>query len=199
MLGIAGPARRQLARGEPIDRRVQPGTIGGELLRLLGRKRVDDGSHVGRPELVDHGPRDPARRCDLGRIHVDVEVVEEQHDDPFGVDVVGHDVGRDVTHPGRRIRSPVRQIDGLERHDRERLAAFEQGEVGRGQAAHRLAVAVEDGDVDRDDLDARSKRGLRRGSGRLGDRCCDPTRETAGNRHRPFHVPISVCLLVVSG
>ena len=67
-------------------------------------------------------------------------------------DVFGH-----VPHPAHSRRRCVINVERRETDDALGFAVFENREVLLGQATDRLAVLVEDGDVELDDLKSRAE------------------------------------------
>ena len=97
-----------------------------------------------------HG-RPPATRAD-------VALIDDEHDHP----AAGRRRIRAVVRRRRRARGLARRRDVLRRDEAARLAVDRQREIVNLQPRNRPAVAVDDVDVDRDEIDGRAERRRRR-------------------------------------
>ena len=173
-----------MIRGEPLRQPV----VGEDA-------RPDDGGQIPGTELIDGRMRNRLRRqC---RLAIGNRAVHEDDDQPpFLGHVVRDHLVRRVPDPGRRRRSArglgrgPRQVHDGKRHHRPRLPVGEDGEVRGGQAANRLPVLVEHGNIDRNQIRPAVERGSRRRWSllrveRKDDWNEDGTRET--NEHDAAH------------
>ena len=148
-----GPDRQRSTNGLQ-----QPLAVAREVLRRAERA-VHDGRQITRPELGDDRLGGVDGDGPLGRVD---RPVEQDHDEPaFAREGVARHVRGDGVHPRRRRQHARRQIDGRKRQHGSRPIVFVDREVRRGQPAHRLAVAIEDRDLDINEIDAAAKRLLR--------------------------------------
>ena len=149
-------------RRERIGGGDQLTAIAGEVLRLAEEREHDRGKIV-RTKPVDDPTCDllrGVRHAVVGRRH---PVVHDDDDDAAQIELIGGDVGADLPHPFGGDRRGSGDVDGRERDDRLRLAVFEHREVLGAQAVNRLAVLVEDRDVEPHEIDAGAEGLLRIG------------------------------------
>ena len=122
--------------------------------------RRDDGREVVGPEGFNGGGGNPSRD-DRGLLHGDRPIHQDDDQAPVLLtDLIRDDVGRHLVGPHRLGRTRARgELHWRERADGCRDAVVEHGEIRRGQPAHGLALVVEDGHIELDELDAGAKLG----------------------------------------
>ena len=153
-----GCSRHPSARILRVDGVQQPGAVRGQVLHGAGLHgavvRGDDGGQIVRAEGLDRGrgnlPGGDGRLFDRNR------PIHQDHDQPSVLlaDLIGDDVGGHVAGPDGVVRARPRKLDRREGANRRLDAVVEYGEVRRGQPAHRLPLAVQDDDVELQQLDA---------------------------------------------
>ena len=183
-------------RRERIDGRDQLARIRGEVLRLAAQ-REHHGSEIVRAEPIDDGVRDLSCRLRDALVVRRHPVVHDDDDDAAQIELIGGDVGADLSHPVGGDRWGRRDVDGCERGDGLRPAVFEHREVLGAQPADRLPVSVKDGDVEPDEVDPDAE-GLLRLGGWPGLRPsvsgCENDQET---RHSSTHARCLPTLAVI--
>jgi len=149
----------QIHRGTPrANRFEQPRAIGRQILRRAG-PGIDHGGEIARAELVDRGLRDAPRG--IQRLAVRNRAIHQNdHQPAFLGQRIGRDVRHHVAHPRRGRLRLLGKIDEREGHDRPRMPVFEQREVAGRQTGDGLAVFVEDGDVDLNEIGPGTERRL---------------------------------------
>jgi hypothetical protein len=174
----------------PLLERVEPERLDrARELDAIGRERDEDlhapFDRVGRDrrEIAVGHPRQDEVVRGAARVHDRLrtrerEVEEEKETAPRR--------GRQGSRGGIRL---FREVDRVEPHDRLRPAVVLDGEVRRGQAADRLAVAADDADRHLDERDLgrfTDRRRVLRGRGRGEDAGQkDPRRGRTGSHRRP--------------
>ena len=136
--------------------------VGGEVLRRVDATRRDERTEVVGSERLDGGDGDLLRQ-DRRALVGDRAIHQDDDQPPFllhRLDSWRRPAGASFAHTGSVARARAGDVDGREGADRSRDAVLQHGEVRGAQPAHRLPLVVEDGDIELDELDAGSKRGL---------------------------------------
>ena len=142
------------------DRFDETAAVGGEVLRRVDAARRDERTEVVGPERLDGGDGDLLRQ-DRRALVGDRPIHQDDDQAPVLLtDLIGDDVGRRLVGPHRLSRTRARgELHWRERADGCRDAVVEHGEIRCGQPADGLALVVEDGHIELDQLDAGSKLG----------------------------------------
>ena len=154
---VTRPAHAPERSRHLVDGGVQPDVIRREILRLAIVECEHDRREISRPEPIDDVLRDPLHRRDGAHVQLERRVVDDDDDQAMIDGRIRSDIRGDITHPGGSGGRWVGKIHGGKRGDGLRLAVFENREVRRLQAAHRMPIPVEDGHVELDEIDPAAK------------------------------------------
>ena len=154
-LGGPGHARARIGR---VDGVPQPGAVRGQVLNGAGLNgavvRGDHGGQIVRAQGLDRGGGNLPGGD--GRLFQGNRPIHQDDDEPSFLlaCLIGDDVGGDVGGPDGFGRTRPRQLDRREGTNRRLDAVVENREVRGGQPTHGLALVIEDGHVELQQLDA---------------------------------------------